>query len=313
MADEPAPLSERIETLSKQFGEVAAQIRDASSGLATVALHQRMEEFRVHQNQLLKRYVDDLSAVNGHDVIFLLNRSKPMGEGYHSALAAGARAATDLYIASGTGQGRDLSVSLYTWDKDSRGYGFGGNSNIEKIYDKAGSEEAAFAPLVRDILSASTPDKLSGRPRHYVVISSGAVTDSVENSVQMLASAMTFDPRLTVDFVTVGAGEGNIRDLRAQLAAAAPGREPGLYTAEKPDDIQSAVIRALKTRLKALPAAVEPPPPAKEPPREPELILDAEGPPVSLAIMEPAKEQQNVPAAAPQAKPKKGLRRLWPW
>jgi hypothetical protein len=76
----------------------------------------------------------------------------------------------------------------------------------------------------------------------------------------MINTALKMNPRITFDFITVGTGEGNMKDLVAKIEAPTEAQKPSLLVVPTHEDLNGAVMTILTGRFKGeAPKLVEAP------------------------------------------------------
>lgn len=258
MSDEPKkPLSAELRAIRDEYNDIAKRIKDATSRLDRAIWEVEAKERRAELDKTLDEFVPhNYGALKGHDVSFLINKSKDMGDGYNSRIGAAVDAAFKVHVAVGC---HDTKVGIALWDTSTSHLRIDAD-RLDKAREKTANNAKDLLPVVKDIMISNTPDKQGDRQKHYVIISDGNVTDNPDFSVQMIETAMKMNPRVTFDFISFG--PGSINDLAAKVNAPTDAQKPGIYTVEKPEDLNATVMSVLAQRF-AAPAPAPKPEPVK--------------------------------------------------
>lgn len=250
MSDAPKPMSEKLEALAAEFNDLAARSKAAAAKLQSAAFEAKSAEIRAELDKVLDQFIPtvDKSALKGHDIVFLINKSQDMGAGFASPLGAAIEIARSLNSATG---GHDTAVSAGLWEtgNNTKWVNLSDSDRMEKAREKSNSNGKELLSVTKDIMIGNTPDKQGERKKHYIVISAGSVSDNLDHSAQMLNTAMQMNPRVTVDFISFGAGDGNIKDLAAKLTPPTEAQKSGVYNVAKPEDLHGAVMSVLTGRF----------------------------------------------------------------
>ena len=264
MSDAPKSLSEKLEALVAEFNDLAARSKAAAARVQSAAYEAKSAEIRADLNKVLDQFIPtvDKSALKGHDIVFLINKSEDMGEGYASPIGAAIEIARSLNSAT---NGHDTAVSAGLWEagNNTKWVNLNDFDRMEKAREKTKTNGKEFLPVAKDIMIGNTPDKQTERKKHYIVVSTGSVSDNLDHTAQMLNTAMQMNPRVTVDFISFGTGEGNIKDLAAKLTPPSDAQKSGVYNVAKPEDLHGAVMSVLTGRFAGL--APEAPKPVEAP------------------------------------------------
>jgi hypothetical protein len=248
MFGESKPISSQLETLRDQFARAAEEAKARVAELDKLIVEAKASERRKSLDETLDLFTHDYATLRGHDVTFLIAKTKAMGEkgkeeGAQSPLATALTFAKTLSEAAET---HDLNISAGVWDKNSKWLRLKDSDCVEKACEKPG-DGAELAPLAKEIMLANTPDRAGARNKHYIVITDGAVTDDPTHAAQLIATALSFNPKLSFDFITLGNGDGNVLELVAKIEAA--GHKPGIHAAAKAENLEGAVLEALTARF----------------------------------------------------------------
>ncbi|TAL27242.1 MAG: hypothetical protein EPN97_17845 [Alphaproteobacteria bacterium] len=250
MSDAPKPMSEKLEALAAEFNDLAARSKAAAAKLQSAAFEAKSAEIRAELNKVLDEFIPtvDKSALKGHDIVFLINKSEGMGEGFASPIGAAIDIARSLHAATG---GHDTAVSAGLWEagNNTKWVNLSDSDRMEKAREKTKTNGKELLPVAKDIMIANTPDKQGERKKHYIVVSTGSVSDNIDHTAQMLNTAMQMNPRVTVDFISFGSGEGNIKDLAAKLTPPTDAQKSGVYNVAKHEELHGAVMSVLTGRF----------------------------------------------------------------
>lgn len=319
MSEEPKKLSEKLRAVRDEFNDLAAKSKAAAARLDTAIWEAQSAEMRADLDKVLDQFVPtvDKSSLKGRDIIFLINKSQDMGEGLASPIGAALGVASTLSSAT---SGHDVKVGALLWEAGSytKAVALNDYDRIDKAREKTKSNGKDLLPAVREIMVSNTPDKQDGRQKHFIVVSTGSVTDNIDHSAEMINTAMKLNPRITFDFLSFGNGEGNMKDLIAKLTPSSEAQAPANLMVRQPEDLNGIVMGLLKTRISHAPmpvnapvaeapkveAAVAPEAPKAEAVKPAETVAElpkAEAPPVATA-------QASVPATP-------GSKKKWykPW
>lgn len=288
MADEQKPLSEKLRALRDEFNDLATRAKNTVAHLDSAIAEAKSAEIRADLDRVLDQFIPtvDKSALKGHDIVFLVNKSQDMGEGIFSPIGAALTTASSLSAATG---GHDAKVSALTWEGagSTRGVNLSDFSRIEKAYEKSRDNAQNLLPAVKEIMIGNTPDKQDDRQKHYIIVSPGKLSDDLDHSAQMIATAMQMNPRITFDFISFGAG--NVDELISKVGAPED-RKPAHQFVAKHEDLKGAVMSILSSRFKGeTPQSISAPAPV------------AEAPKTETAVEQP--EVENAAPEAPKAEP----------
>jgi len=245
--EEQKPLSAELKALRAEFAEVAERSKKALAQLDTAIFKAEMTELTERNNKVLDEFVlpGNRASLDGHDVVILINKSKDMGAGYDSNIGAAINAAGKMI---GATQGRDATISAALYDTGSiRGIRFE-SDRLDKAREKTEANNKDLLVAVKDIMVANTPDKVSARHKHYVIISDGNLSGNEEATVQMIETTLRHNPKVTFDFINIGEG-GNIAGLMGMVHAAAPAAAPAVHVAADKEGIWQALTSVVKGRL----------------------------------------------------------------
>jgi hypothetical protein len=273
MSDAPKPYSAELRAVRDQFNEIAKNAQETAKKLDSLIWKAEAAERRAEHDKVLDQFVDRRhELLAGHDVTFYIAKTAGMGEGYNSPVGAAIDTAQKLVFAIETSHGAGISASLY--DNGIKGLRLMDSDKLDKARDKTTNETHDLQPIAKEILVSNTPDKATERQKHYVIISDGKATDNVDVTAQMLTAAMALNPRITVDFINVGAtaGEGNIKDLAAKLNAP-------VHNVAKHEDVHGAMMAVLTKRFAKV-----------EAPKVEAVAAPAEAPVAVAAAVEPPKQ-----------------------
>ncbi|MBI3442137.1 MAG: hypothetical protein HY052_10125 [Proteobacteria bacterium] len=254
MTDEQPPKSssKELRTLRDEFSQSA---KNTLNGFEKMITEAEQAEKQRELDALLSRFLPEngRAILPGHDIVFLINKSKDMGGGMTSSLGV---AMDTLYQISGAVKGvKDVTVSGRFWGKGpTSNIWMGSYDGIRNACDATGSNFKNFLPVAKETLVSNLPDLLTGRQTHYIVVCDGTITDSIENSASMLGAAAQFNPKATFDFIVIGAEKGNIEGLAEKMQGAA--RFSRVTTAA---EVADGIMTALKTRIAESPVPVQEP------------------------------------------------------
>ena len=209
----------------------------------------------------------DIEAVRSRDITLLINKSKDMGEGRKSTVGAAVDVASRLHLV--LGKERDVTLSAGLWEKGApKWLRLGDYDRIAKALEKTEANDKEIVPALRDVMVANTPDKVSDRNKHYVIVSEGNATDNLEHAMQMIEATLLYNKHVTFDFVTVGEGGGNLSQLAAKVSDSTVAARVGFHTAKTQDDVWGTVTGILKDRISASPWVKPEEPKAEAAPEE---------------------------------------------
>jgi hypothetical protein len=300
MSEEKKPLSERLRAARDEFNDLSAKAKAAAGKLDSLIMEAFSQENRAELDKVLHQFIPtvDKSSLKGHDIIFLVNKSQEMGEGFFSPIGAAISTATSLAAATG---GHDVKVSGVIWEAGNytKALPLADADRAEKAREKSKTTNKELLPAVKEIMLGNTPDKQDERLKHYIVISPGSVTDNVDHSVQMINTALKMNPRVTFDFITVGSGEGNIKDLVAKIEAPTDAQKPSLLIVPTHEGLNGAVMTILTGRFKGEAPKIVDAPKVEAP--KAEVIAAPEAPkPVEAPVVQAAKTEAAPVAQAPK-------------
>jgi hypothetical protein len=260
----PLTPSEKLQALADEFNDLAARSKATAAKLQSAAYEAKSVEIRAELNKVLDEFIPtvDKSALKGHDIVFLINKTEEMGDGFSSRIGAAIDVARSLNAAT---HGHDTSVSAGLWESGSstKWINLSDSDRMEKAREKSKSTGKELLPVAKDIMIGNTPDKQGERKKHYIVISTGSVSDNIDHTAQMLNTAMQMNSRVTVDFISFGTGEGNIKDLAAKLTPPSDAQKSGVYNIAKHEDLHGVVMSLLTNRFAG--AAPDPQKPVEAP------------------------------------------------
>ncbi|MEZ0223493.1 MAG: hypothetical protein ACAH83_02985 [Alphaproteobacteria bacterium] len=320
----PLTPSEKLQALADEFNDLAARSKATAAKLQSAAFEAKSQEIRAELNKVLDEFIPTVnkSALKGHDIVFLINKTEEMGDGFSSPIGAAIDIARSLNAAT---NGHDTGVSAGLWETGSntKWVNLGDSDRMEKAREKTKSTGKEFLPVAKDIMIGNTPDKQGERKKHYVVISTGSVSDNIDHTAQMLNTAMQMNARVTVDFISFGTGEGNIKDLAAKLTPPSDAQKSSVYNIAKHEDLHGTVMSLLTSRFAGVtpeaPKPVEAPkvvaevaPVATEAKTKAPAATDVKKPDApSAAVVETAvAATAETPKAVPAASEGKGRRRF---
>lgn len=257
MSDQPSKSSKELTALRDEF---AASAKKTLAGFDKMIWEAQVAEALQEKNAVLAQFVpgSDTAALAGHDVVFLINKSKGMGGGMESALGVAVDTMYQVSYATKSIEGFTLAAKLWGGAGGTNGIFLGSYDIVKKAGDATDADSKDFLPVAKEILAANTPDKVSDRQTHYIVICDGNISGSLELSSSILGAVAGFNPKATFDFVVCGAEGGNVDKL---TWAAAQG--PRLTRAGGYAELPAVIMNVLKARLtegaslkpKAAPAA----------------------------------------------------------
>jgi hypothetical protein len=302
-----------------EFNDLAVRAKAAASRLDTAIWEAQANENRATLDKVLDQFIPtvDKSVLKGRDIVFLINKSEAMGEGYQSPIGASLAVASELSAATG---GHDAKVTGILWDAGyTKSVSLHDSDRLDKAREKSKSAAKDLLPAVKEIMVSNTPDRQDGRRKHYIVLSAGTITDNIDHSAEMINTAMKMNPRLTFDFVSFGTGEGNVKDLVAKLTPPAGAQEVGNFHVPKHEDLHGVIIGILTTRMKGLAPDAQPAPKVEaavvpEAPKT-EAVKPAEVVPAAPAPDAPKAEAPAVATAQAAVPTTLGSRKKWykPW
>lgn len=271
--DEPKKFSDELKALRAEFAEVAEKSKAAVAHLNTAIIKQELLEMRQEQDKTVAKFAHHgvLESVGNRDVMVLVGKSKDTGHGLDSIVGQGIDAAAKLRFAA---QGNyDLSVSASTFEAGAaKSVNISDYDRMEKARAKTEANAKEIVPALRDIMIANTPDKEYTRNRHYVIISDGNTTDSIEAAAKLIEGTLRGNPKATFDFINVGADNGNIVELVAKVNVADEAQRPRIHDIAKVGDVWGTFINVLHERIsetpfmKSAPVAPAPTPTAQPTP-----------------------------------------------
>ena len=252
MPDQPTspqpekPLSEQLRSIKDEYSDLAKRIKDSTSRLDKLIWDAETKERRVALDKTVDEFVPhNYEALKGHDVTFLIAKSKGMGEGYNSPIGAAIEGAFKVYVAV---SGHDTGVFTVLWDTSTKDLRMDFD-RMEKAREKTENTVKNLMPAVRDIMISNTPDKQRDRQKHYIIVCDGDVSDNIDHSVQMIEHAMQLNSKVTFDFINVGTG--NLKDLAARVKAPAEAQKPGFYGVSKAEELNGTMMCVLAGRFTA--------------------------------------------------------------
>lgn len=263
--DEPKKFSDELKALRAEFAEVAEKSKAAVAHLNTAIFKQEMLELRQEQDKTVAKFAHHgvLESVGNRDVTVLVGKSKDTGHGLDSIVGQGIDAASKLRFAAHSNY--DLSVSASTFEAGAaKSVNISDYDRMEKARAKTEANAKEIVPALRDIMIANTPDKEYTRNRHYVIISDGNTTDSIEAAAKLIEGTLRGNPKATFDFINVGADNGNINELAAKVNVADETQRPRIHTIAKADEVWGTFSDVLRERIAASPF-VKPAPVAPAP------------------------------------------------
>jgi hypothetical protein len=264
MSEEKKPYSAELRAVRDEFNDIAKRAQEAAKKLDSLIWKAEDAERRAAHDKVLDQFVDRRhELLKGHDVTFYIAKTQGMGEGYNSPVGAVISTAQDINFAVDSSHGVNFSAALY--DTTTKGLNLTNSDRLDKARDKTANQACDLQPIAKEILVNNTPDKASDRQKHYIIISEGKATDNVDVTAQMLTAAMALNPRITVDFISVGTGEGNIKDLAAKLNAP-------VHTVAKHEELKGAMIAVLTTRFAKVEAPKVEAPKAETPVATPAVV-----------------------------------------
>ena len=248
--DEPKKFSDELKALRAEFAEVAEKSKAAVAHLTTAIFKQEMLELRQQQDTVVATFAHHgvLESVGNRDVTILVNKSKDMGNGLNSALGQGIDAAARLRLAAHNTYDMGVSASIFEAGA-SKSVNISDYDRMEKAREKTEANNKELVLSLREIMVSNTPDKEYTRNRHYVIVSDGSITDSVDAAAKLIEGTLRSNPKATFDFINVGANAGNIHELVAKVQVADEAQRPRIHAAEKAEDIWSTFNAALRTRI----------------------------------------------------------------
>lgn len=267
--EEPKPFSSELKALRDEFKEVAERTKQAIAKLDSAIWKQEILELHQANDKVVSEFAPpgDIEAVRARDITLLINKSKDMGDGRKSSVGAAVDVANRLHLV--LGKDRDVTLSASLWEKGApKGLRLGDYDRIDKALEKTEANDKDIVPALRDIMVANTPDKVTDRNKHYVIISDGNATDNLEHAMQMIEATLLYNKHVTFDFVTVGEAQGNLSQLAAKVSDSTVAARVGFHTAKTQDDVWGTVTGVLKDRISASPWVKPEEPKAEAAPEE---------------------------------------------
>jgi hypothetical protein len=260
--DMPKNHSSELRKLRAEFAEIAAKTKEALGKLDSAIFAAESAERRAELDAVLDEFVPgSKDALKGHDVSFYINKSKDMGEGYSSRIGTAVWTAFSISSAISGHDDVTVSASLFTSGSPSS-VNVRSGDRIDRALEKSDKDAKELNPVAKEIMIANTPDKQTASQKHYVIVTDGTVTDSIEHAAQMLEMAMTLNEKVSIDFVSYGDGSGNVAELAKLLQNSKGAERVALHSVEKPEDTRAVVMGALEARFAkktaAAPAAPKP-------------------------------------------------------
>ncbi len=247
--DEQQPLSAQLKALRAEFAEVADRSKKALAQMDTAIFKADMAELKEANNKVLDQFTvpGNRASIAGHDIVILINKSKDMGDGYNSPISAAIEAAAKMSAAA---NGNDGVVTAALYDAGTANHlRLTDSDRTDKARAKTDKNDKNLFGITREIMIANTSDKPAARTKHYVIISDGNATDSLEATAQLIETTLRHNPKVTFDFINIGTAAGNIPTLAGMVNAAAPALAPAVHHVEKSEDLWSALTAVVKTRL----------------------------------------------------------------
>lgn len=286
--DEPKPFSAELKALRAEFAEVAERTKKAIAQLDSAIWKQEILELHQAQDKVVAEFTPpgDVEAVRARDITLLINKSKDMGAGSKSPVGAAVDAASRLNLA--VGKERDVVISAGLWDKGTpKWLRLGDYDRLDKALEKTEANDKELVPALRDIMIGNTPDKVTGRNKHYVIISEGSITDNIEHAVQMIEATLLYNKNATFDFISIGEGKGNLSEAALKTAHSTVSDRISFQAVATADDVWGAVTGALKTRIAAAPYVKPEPAPEAKPQAEEKAEQKADAKPAAGAAPSP--------------------------
>lgn len=263
MANESSKkFSDELKALRAEFNDIAEKAKKVSAELTSAIYKQEAKELREENDAVVKEFAvpGDLESIGNRDVTVLINRSKDMGHGFKSPAGKTVEAVTKLRRVASFNY--DISVSAALFEKGgTKGLNLSDYDRLEKALEKTEANDKAIGAALRDIMIANTPDKATDRARHYVIVTDGSITDSTEYAVQMIEATLLYNKKATFDFITIGAGGGNLSEVELKTSHALAADRVSFHKVEKADDMWDALAGVLKTRIAAAPYVAPKPQP----------------------------------------------------
>ncbi|HYD19210.1 MAG TPA: hypothetical protein VEF76_12095 [Patescibacteria group bacterium] len=254
--DEPKKFSDELKALRAEFAEVAEKSKAAIAHLNSAIFKQELTELRQEQDKTVAAFAHNgsLESVGNRDVTVLVNKSKDMGHGLNSPLGQAIDAAAKLRFAA---QGNyDLNVSVQTFEAGaSKGVNISDYDRMDKAREKTEANSKEIVPALREITVANTPDKDYVRNRHYVIITDGSVSDNTDAAARLIDATLRGNPKATFDFISVGAGSGNVAEIVSKVQVSDESRRPVIHNVPSHEGIWTTFTNVLRGRIAQSPHA----------------------------------------------------------
>lgn len=245
--EEQKPLSAELKALRAEFAEVADRSKKAVAQLDTAIFKAEMAELAERNGKVVDEFAlpGNRASLDGHDITILINKSKDMGAGFDSNIGAAINATGKMI---GAVQGRDTVISAALFDTGSaRSLRFDAD-RLDKAREKTEANNKDLLVAVKDIMVANTPDKVTARHKHYVIITDGSLSANEEATVQMMETTLRHNPKVTFDFINIGEG-GNIANLVGMIHTAASATVPAVHQIADKESIWQTLTGVVKGRL----------------------------------------------------------------
>lgn len=241
-----------LSQLKKQHGEyrqIAAEFADKASKLEPhIACLE--EKARKKQKEALLKDISagGAAAFENRDVVFLINRSAAMGEGFAGFAGSAVLAAMELHDAAQLCDNAKISASF--WGSGSSvAVKFGDFGAIDALVSKTAPATATdILPVAKEILTANTPDRADGRPRHYIIVAPVEMATDRVAAKKIMEAVLAFNPAATIDVVLCGK-----MDVKAFAVASSVtpvlGDDCPLAGVEKPENLAARIKTLLGARL----------------------------------------------------------------
>lgn len=259
------------------YADIAKQTQQTLAVLdfeiAKLEMLARKNQQRDYARMLSPEAVENLT---GREIVFLINRSSAMGEGFAAYIGAAVRAAAEVKSAADivvddiraakikalkeeakergevepTIDPRTISVPM------SIGAAFWGSGNTVAVkFDDAGALQSLVGktapgtardllPVAKEMLNRNTPDVAPSLHRHYVLITPNTVADDAVAAAEIINAASLLNPRLTLDIVVCGRYDaGNVDQIAPRV------RGTNVFEASSADEVKQAIDALVKKRV----------------------------------------------------------------
>ncbi len=245
---EPKTSVEKLRTIRQEFAASANKhLAELDSQIVEAEKLERQQ--RLDADFKLFMPGDDKAVLQNRDFTFLINNTKGATKGEHGpgTLIGATVAAAHKVHATVVGVDGVTVTAKFWGDK------YLMPVHLEKgpnAYDVHPAEAKDFLTAAKQLLSDNTPDNLSDRQKHYIIVCDGAITGDPAAAASILEAAAKFNPKATFDFVVCsGTATGGIDDLVKKWSEIASGQKPNLVKVAAPAEINGAVMGIIRARL----------------------------------------------------------------